>query len=98
MTTAVTSERVEWLTGPLGRVLVPELFVPRAMRNSGNFVISLGELCQWLASQAEALGVSVLPGFGFRSRKCRSNMRRQPQRIRQLFRCGLQTDPLQNRQ
>ena len=37
--------------------------MPRALRNRGNFVISLGDLCQWLASQAEALGVSVLPGF-----------------------------------
>ena len=63
VTTQVTEERVEWLTGPTGRVRVPELLVPRALRNGGNFVISLGALCQWLASQAEALGVSVLPGY-----------------------------------
>ena len=37
--------------------------MPRALRNRGNFVISLGDLCQWLASQAEALGCHVLPGF-----------------------------------
>jgi electron-transferring-flavoprotein dehydrogenase len=61
--TRVTAERVEWLTSERGRVRVPELLVPRALRNAGNFVISLGELCQWLAGQAEALGVNVLPGF-----------------------------------
>jgi electron-transferring-flavoprotein dehydrogenase len=44
-------------------VRVLEFFVPRALRNQGNFIISLGDLCQWLASQAEALGVNVLPGF-----------------------------------
>jgi electron-transferring-flavoprotein dehydrogenase len=63
VTTSVTAERVEWLTGAKGRVRVPEFFVPRSLRNGGNFIISLGDLCQWLASQAEALGVNVLPGF-----------------------------------
>lgn len=33
------------------------------MRNHGNYIISLGRLCQWLAEQAEALGVNVFPGF-----------------------------------
>jgi electron-transferring-flavoprotein dehydrogenase len=61
--TPVTAERVEWLTGAGGRVPVPEFLVPRALRNRGNFVISLGKLCEWLASEAEALGVNVLPGF-----------------------------------
>jgi len=61
--TRVTAERVEWLTGANGRMRVPEFFVPRALRNHGNFIISLGDLCQWLAKQAEELGVNVLPGF-----------------------------------
>jgi electron-transferring-flavoprotein dehydrogenase len=59
----VTAERVEWLTGSHARVRVPEFLVPRALRNEGNFIISLGDLCRWLASQAEALQVDVLPGF-----------------------------------
>jgi len=37
--------------------------VPPAMRNEGNFIISLGRLCRWLSAQAEALGVEVYPGF-----------------------------------
>jgi len=60
--TAVTAERVEWLTRN-GGMRVPGFFVPRALRNHGNFIISLGDLCQWLAKEAEALGVNVLPGF-----------------------------------
>lgn len=37
--------------------------VPPPMRNTGNFIVSLGALATWLAGQAEALGVNVLPGF-----------------------------------
>jgi len=36
---------------------------PPPMRNHGNFVISLGDLCRWLAGRAEALGVEIFPGF-----------------------------------
>ncbi|MEJ2258625.1 MAG: electron transfer flavoprotein-ubiquinone oxidoreductase, partial [Woeseiaceae bacterium] len=39
------------------------LYLPRPMHNRGNNIISLGQLCQWLAEQAEALGVNVFPGF-----------------------------------
>jgi electron-transferring-flavoprotein dehydrogenase len=61
--TAVTTERVEWFRTANRSVRVPHLLVPRALHNRGNFVISLGELCQWLANEAEALGCHVLPGF-----------------------------------
>ena len=59
--TPVTAERVEWLRSASGSLRLPEALVPRALHNRGNFVISLGDLCQWLASQAEALGCNVLP-------------------------------------
>ncbi|MBV9522318.1 MAG: electron transfer flavoprotein-ubiquinone oxidoreductase [Alphaproteobacteria bacterium] len=36
---------------------------PPQMRNHGNFIISLGNLCRWLGQQAEALGVEIYPGF-----------------------------------
>jgi electron-transferring-flavoprotein dehydrogenase len=36
---------------------------PPAMRNKGNYIISLGVLCRWLGQQAEALGVEIYPGF-----------------------------------
>lgn len=40
---------------------VPDLFVPKTMHNQGNYIISLGNLCRWLAQQAENLGVEVHP-------------------------------------
>ena len=36
---------------------------PRQMHNRGNYIISLGNLCRWLAAQAEELGVEIYPGF-----------------------------------
>ncbi len=36
---------------------------PPQMHNRGNYIISLGNLCRWLATQAEALGVEIYPGF-----------------------------------
>ena len=42
---------------------VPLALLPRETHNDGNYIISLGNLCRWLAQQAEALGVSVFPGF-----------------------------------
>ncbi len=37
--------------------------LPPQMRNHGNYIISLGNLCRWLGRQAEALGVEIYPGF-----------------------------------
>jgi electron-transferring-flavoprotein dehydrogenase len=63
VTTPVTGERFEWLRSATGCVRVPHALVPRALHNGGNFVVSLGRVCEWLASEAEALGCNVLPGF-----------------------------------
>ena len=40
-----------------------KLPTPPQMHNEGNFIISLGNLCRWLAEQAEGLGVEIFPGF-----------------------------------
>lgn len=42
---------------------VPHRLLPPMMRNEGNYAASLGELCQWLAQEAETLGVEVYSGF-----------------------------------
>ena len=42
---------------------LPGVLVPKPMHNEGNYIISLGNLCRWLAEQAENLGVEVYPGF-----------------------------------
>ncbi len=41
----------------------PHALMPPLMSNNGNYTGSLGNLCRWLAEQAEALGVQVFPGF-----------------------------------
>ncbi|MCX8086441.1 MAG: electron transfer flavoprotein-ubiquinone oxidoreductase [Rhodocyclaceae bacterium] len=42
---------------------LPGFALPKTMHNAGNYVISLGKLCRWLGSEAEALGVEIFPGF-----------------------------------
>jgi electron-transferring-flavoprotein dehydrogenase len=61
--TAVKGDDVHYLTGDATSVKVPGLFLPRPMHNKGNYIISLGRLCQWLGEQAEGMGVNVFPGF-----------------------------------
>ncbi|MGB5166484.1 MAG: electron transfer flavoprotein-ubiquinone oxidoreductase [Woeseiaceae bacterium] len=61
--TAVTRDDIHFMTSETGSIRTPGLFVPRPMHNKGNYIISLGRLCQWLGEQAEALGVNVFPGF-----------------------------------
>ena len=57
--TAVTEDRFMFLT----RTRALRLPTPPQMHNHGNYIISLGNLCRWLATQAEALGVEIYPGF-----------------------------------
>ncbi len=42
---------------------IPNLLLPPLMSNHGNYAISLGNLCRWLATQAESMGVEIYPGF-----------------------------------
>ncbi|MBT8099171.1 MAG: NAD(P)/FAD-dependent oxidoreductase, partial [Gammaproteobacteria bacterium] len=61
--TAVSGDVVHYLRSETASIRVPGPFIPRPMHNKGNYIISLGRLCQWLGEQAEALGVNVFPGF-----------------------------------
>ena len=60
--TPVTDDRFYFL-GPAGHVRVPHFLMPPLMSNRGNYIVSLGLLCRWLASHAESLGVEIYPGF-----------------------------------
>jgi electron-transferring-flavoprotein dehydrogenase len=60
--TPVTEDRFLFL-GEGSSFQIPNLFLPACFRNHGNYVISLGLLCRWLAQHAEALGVEIFPGF-----------------------------------
>jgi electron-transferring-flavoprotein dehydrogenase len=60
--TKVTEDRFLFL-GPSGSVRLPNLLMPPLMNNHGNYIVSLGSVCKWLAEKAEALGVEIYPGF-----------------------------------
>jgi electron-transferring-flavoprotein dehydrogenase len=60
--TAVTDDRF-YMLGPAGALRLPNLLLPPLMSNHGNFVVSLGNVCRWLAGKAEAVGVEIYPGF-----------------------------------
>ena len=60
--TPVTAERFRFLTAH-NAIKMPTFLLPKVMQNHGNYVVSLGNLCRWLAEQAEALGVEIYPGF-----------------------------------
>jgi len=63
VTTAVKSDLIHYLTSERKATRVPGMFVPLPMHNVGNYIISLGRLCQWMGEKAEAAGVNVFPGF-----------------------------------
>ncbi len=60
--TQVREDRFYYL-GPAGAVRIPTMLLPPLMSNHGNYIVSLGNLCRWLATQAEAVGVEIYPGF-----------------------------------
>ncbi len=55
----VKSDAFKFLTEK-GAISMP---TPPQMHNEGNYIVSLGNLCRWLAEQAEELGVEIFPGF-----------------------------------
>tara|TARA_R110002020_G_scaffold15611_51_gene55906 strand:- start:667 stop:2328 length:1662 start_codon:yes stop_codon:yes gene_type:complete len=60
--TPVTDDRFLFL-GQSGGIRLPNVLMPKLMSNHGNYVVSLGNVCRWLAEKAEGLGVEIYPGF-----------------------------------
>jgi electron-transferring-flavoprotein dehydrogenase len=58
----VTAEKFMFLTA-VNSIPLPNLVLPKATHNKGNYIISLGNVARWLAEQAEAMGVEIFPGF-----------------------------------
>ncbi len=58
----VTEDRFLFLS-KTGGLQVPTMLLPGCFKNHGNYVISLANVCRWLGTQAEALGVEIYPGF-----------------------------------
>ena len=63
LTTAVTQDNFFFYTSGKGAIKLPNIFIPPPTHNDGNYIVSMGNVCRWLAEQAENLGVEVYPGF-----------------------------------
>ncbi len=60
--TKVTDDQFLFL-GPAGSIRLPNFAMPPLMNNHGKYIVSLGNVCRWLAGKAEELGVEIYPGF-----------------------------------
>ncbi len=52
-----------YMLGEAGQVRIPNFPMPPLMNNHGNYIVSMGNVCRWMAEQAEALGVEIFPGM-----------------------------------
>jgi electron-transferring-flavoprotein dehydrogenase len=62
LNTPVTSDRFLVL-GEHGHLRLPNFAMPPLLSNHGTYIVSMGNVCRWMASQAEALGVEIFPGM-----------------------------------
>ena len=62
LNTPVTEDRF-YLLGQGGQVRIPNWPMPKLMSNHGNYIVSMANVCRWLATQAEDLGVEIFPGM-----------------------------------
>jgi len=63
VTAAVTHDHIYLLKDENVAQKLPNFLVPKTMHNEGNYIVSMGNVCRWLAAQAEQLGVEIFPGF-----------------------------------
>ncbi len=63
LTTQVTKDDIYLFNSEEGAIKLPNFSVPKTMHNDGNYIVSMGNVCRWLAEQAEQLGVEIFPGF-----------------------------------
>lgn len=52
-----------YLLGEAGKIRVPNFPMPPLMKNHGNYIVSMANVCRWMAEQAEELGVEIFPGM-----------------------------------
>ena len=63
MAEVAVTDNQHWILSRGGKTNIPHIATPGWMHNKGTFTGSLGNLCRWLGSQAENLGVEIFPGF-----------------------------------
>ena len=52
-----------YVLGEAGKIRIPNWFMPPLMNNHGNYIVSMGNVCRWMAEQAEGLGIEIFPGM-----------------------------------
>ena len=62
ITVPVTEDRF-YMLGEAGKMRIPNWPMPPLMKNHGNYIVSMGNVCRWMAEQAEELGVEIFPGM-----------------------------------
>ena len=62
LNTPVTSDNF-YILGPAGQIRIPNAPMPPLMNNHGNYIVSMANVCRWMAGQAEELGVEIFPGM-----------------------------------
>ncbi|MEM8579559.1 MAG: NAD(P)/FAD-dependent oxidoreductase, partial [Pseudomonadota bacterium] len=62
LNTPVTEDNF-YMLGEAGKIRIPNFPMPPLMNNHGNYIVSMGNVCRWMAEQAEELGVEVFPGM-----------------------------------
>ncbi|RUO77285.1 electron transfer flavoprotein-ubiquinone oxidoreductase [Idiomarina seosinensis] len=63
LNTEVTGDEILFLKDQDNHTQLPGFSVPKSFHNNGNYIVSMGNICRWLAEQAEQLGVEIFPGF-----------------------------------
>ena len=59
----VTEDTFFFYTSAQSAIKLPHFAIPKPTHNTGNYIVSMANVCRWLAEQAEALGVDIYPGF-----------------------------------
>ncbi|WP_377509114.1 electron transfer flavoprotein-ubiquinone oxidoreductase [Octadecabacter sp. R77987] len=62
LNTPVTADNF-YMMGEAGQIRIPNFAMPPLMNNHGNYIVSMGNVCRWMAEQAEELGVEIFPGM-----------------------------------
>ena len=52
-----------YILGEAGQIRLPNFLMPPLMNNHGNYIVSMGNVCRWMAEQAEEIGVEIFPGM-----------------------------------
>jgi electron-transferring-flavoprotein dehydrogenase len=67
VTTKVNKDEIYWFNNEEKATAIPHFAAPKSFRNQGNYIVSMANVCRWLAEQAETLGIEIFPGFSAHS-------------------------------